>query len=174
MNWREEEPDVTPITENHPQYSETYWSSEDEDENEEVTSKENENKKIKLSGGDNIRELHDKSKERKISAEVAQEKEKKDAANTFPKEEEDSSSYSKDEAMQPPFQEIVKHEPDISPGKERRLRAVYDTLSRTQTRADRPNTILFKGGITNLDDYPKDNDHPANSEKGMDANLEDI
>ena len=72
--------------------------------------------------------------------------------------------------MQSSFEEIVKREPDISSGKESRSRVVYDILSRTLTRAD---TILFKGGITNLDDYPKDNDHPANSEKGMDANLED-
>ena len=71
--------------------------------------------------------------------------------------------------MQPSLEEIVKRASDISSGKESRSRAVYDTLSKNQTRAERPNTILFKGGITNLDDYPKDNDHPANSEKGMDA-----
>ena len=59
MNWREVEPDVTPITENYSQYTETYWSSEDEDENEELTSNEDENMKTKLSGGGNIRELHD-------------------------------------------------------------------------------------------------------------------
>ena len=42
INWREVEPDVTPITENYSQYSETYWSSEDEDESEEITSNRDE------------------------------------------------------------------------------------------------------------------------------------
>ena len=63
MNWKEVEPDVTPITGNYSQYNETYWSSEDEDEpKEEITSNRDEDMKIKLSGEDNINESHDNNK----------------------------------------------------------------------------------------------------------------
>ena len=90
MNWREVEPDVTPITGNYSQYNETYWSSEDEDETkEEITSNRDEDMKIKLSGEDNINESHDnnKPKETKASRGFKQKKEKEDAANVFSKEE---------------------------------------------------------------------------------------
>lgn len=148
--------------------------------------------KNKISGGGNIHESHDnnKPKEREVSTGVKQKKEKEDAASMFSKEEgtenseickkgkdnthassEDISSYSEDETTQPPFQKEMKYESDISPGEGKELRAIHDTSSRAQTRADRPNTILFKKGMTNLNGYPKDTDHPAVSEKRMDANL---
>ena len=45
VNWREDKSDVTPTRKYYSQYSETYWSSEDEDEYEEITSKETETKR---------------------------------------------------------------------------------------------------------------------------------
>ena len=82
-----------------------------------------------------------------MSTEDAKEKEGKDAANLSSANEEYSSSFSRDEAMQLPFKEIVKRASNISSGRE--------------------------GGIANLDEYPEDNDQPTNADKGMDDKLED-
>ena len=165
MNWREVEPDVTPITGNYSQYNETYWSSEDEDETKEgITPNRNEDLKIKPYGEDNINKSHDnnKSEEREVSTGLKQKKEKEYAANVFSKEEgtkppdiykegednahassEDISSYSEDETTQQLSQNEVKHESGKSSGEGNELRAIHDTSSKAQTRADRPNTILF-------------------------------
>ena len=84
---------------------------------------------------------------------------------------EDISSYSEDETTQPPSQKDVKHESGKSPVERNELRAIHNTSSKAQTGANRPNTILFNKGMTDPNEYSKDTDYSAISEKRMDANL---
>ena len=63
--------DRTSTREYYSQHSEIYWSSEDEDEGDEITSEENRNNKMKSSAGDDYCKPHEISENKAMSTEDA-------------------------------------------------------------------------------------------------------